>query len=118
LNIGIENGPTPFLQDAGSREIAINPVVGSEVVILECPEGMARSPKAFAEANGTIFNKTAAIVFYDVLFEDTLGNRLPLALGANIGANSVSSFSYGITDEVLVILNPGEKIVLLTNAAP
>jgi len=115
-NIGIENGPTPFVQALGSRTSEINPVIGSEVVILECPEDTVRSLQTFCEDNGMLFNKTANVVVVNVFFEDALGNRMYLD-NQTVAGNDTDSFNYGVENKLL-ILNPGEKIVLVTAPVP
>lgn len=111
LNIGIEEPNfAPFLQDGGGKETQINPVIGAETVILECPAGSARSVNNGSENQGMIFNTSAANFSYEVLFQDTLGNKLELNTGT-VNAGEALSFVYQGKSAPLVLV-PGEKILL------
>jgi hypothetical protein len=123
-NIGIEPGLySAFLQDAGGPETDVNPT--GDTVILECPQGMARSPLSLnASTNpppaGWILNRTASDFFYLVIFRDDESNEIEVGNG-DVAANAVSTFIYWENSDVGQkpwVLNPGEKILLRQTTPP
>jgi hypothetical protein len=119
-NIGVEPSLyDAFLQDAGGPETDVNPT--GDTVILECPQGMARSPLSISPlasppTAGMIVNRTASAFNYSVLFVDDEGNEIVIGIGGSVGANSVNPFIYwvgiGFQGVEPWVLCPGEKIIL------
>ena len=120
LNIGIEPDFSVYLQDAGGKEKALNTPVGSETVILECPEGVARTPLSMGENSGVIANPTAIDFNYTVFFRDELGNDAALTGVQTLAGNSNDAFVYhdGRLQDTSFTLTPGQKIVIKSVAAP
>jgi len=118
LNIGIEPGQYPFLQDAGGREVEINPTVGAKTVILECPQGIARTPltQSADDTDGMIFNVSGADFHYEVWFRDVDGNEAKVADSATVGSGASVFFSAnsGYLDDTAFTLTPGEKLLILS----
>ena len=117
LNIGIEPGILPFIQYSGGREVEINPAIGAKTVILECPEGTARTPltQAAEDAGGVIVNTTADTFYYEVWFRDADGNEAKVANVAT-RATGVDEFvaNNSYLDGTAFTLTPGEKIFILS----
>jgi len=122
LNIGIEPGAAPFLQYSGGREVEISPAVGAKTVILECPEGIARTPLAQAaeDAGGVIVNTTTNTFDYEVWFRDADGNEAKIADVFSLAGPGAGPFvaNNSYLDETAFTLTPGEKIFILSVHAP
>jgi hypothetical protein len=117
-NIGIE--PTlalAFAQGAGAPETDVNAAIGARTTILECPVGVARTPKgANVNEQGFLTNRSAVDYNYSVLFVDDLGNELEIRTDS-VGAGLVAPFAYiSSANGLALVLAPGEKIVLLSVA--
>jgi len=125
LNIGIEPGAAPFLQYSGGREVEINPAIGAKTVILECPEGIARTPltqvaEAAGGAGGVIVNTTTNTFAYEVWFRDADGNEAKIADVFSLAGPGFDAFvaNNSYLDETAFTLTPGEKIFILSVPAP
>lgn len=122
LNIGVEPAQlVPFLQHAGGKQINLDPTVGAEHTLLECPEGVARSISFLGGdlKGGIVVNTTPNTYSYRTFFRDAEGNEVPLMVAdQNVPNTFVTPFSYqtGDLDEFGFTLNPGEKIILKTVA--
>jgi hypothetical protein len=122
-NIGVEPPLySGFVQDAGAPETDVNP--NADTVILECPQGMARSPMTVSlgipPSAGVIVNRSAMNYNYFVIFVDDLGNELMLFSIDGVASNDVEPFQYfgGFNGIEPWVLCPGEKIILRKNLGP